>query len=426
LVLRFFKQRQAIPALAAAAAMSTKTLTILGSTGSIGCSALDVVRRFPGEFRVHALAAHSSVDRLADQVEQVRPSVAVLYEERAADELRRRRPAGGRTAIRSGMAGLLEVATERGVDLVLAGMVGAVGLEPAYAAIGAGKQLALANKEVMVLAGEFMMRRAQETGSRILPVDSEHNAIFQCLAGAAEAKVQRILLTGSGGPFRDLGVERFGEITVEQALKHPNWTMGPKITIDSATMMNKGLEVIEARWLFGLPAERIEVLIHRQSIVHSLVEFVDGSVIAQLGLPDMRTPIAYCLAWPDRLPLDLPRLSLAQVGRLDFEEIQPRKYPCLFLALDALKRGGGAPAALNGANEEVVAAYLSGAFPFPRIAGILAELMARLDQALAPAAAPTRDGVSALRDVRSVADALAADRWGREQARALIASSAAS
>ncbi len=417
--------------------MAAKTLTLLGSTGSIGRSALDVVQRFPGSFRVHALAAHSSVDRLAEQIEQVRPAVAVLFEEPAAAELRRRRPNAGRTAILSGMAGLKEAATDARVDLVLAGMVGAAGLEPAYAAIGAGKRLALANKEVMVLAGELMMARAQDTGSRILPVDSEHNAIFQCLAGAPHSQVRRILLTGSGGPFRDLPEERFGEITLEQALKHPNWSMGPKITIDSATMMNKGLEVIEAQWLFGVPAEQIEVVIHRQSIVHSLVEFVDGSVVAQLGLPDMRTPIAYCLAWPDRLPLDLPRLNLAQVGRLDFEEVQERKYPCLFLALRALKRGGGAPAALNGANEEVVDAYLSGAFPFLRIAGILKQVMARLETAtagrsarIAPAANPhgagphSANGASPLREVRSVADALSADRWGREQARDLIAASA--
>jgi 1-deoxy-D-xylulose-5-phosphate reductoisomerase len=311
------------------------------------------------------------------------------------------------------MAGLLEAATHPSVELVLAGMVGAIGLEPAYAALGAGKRLALANKEAMVLAGELMMGRAEETGACILPVDSEHNAIFQCMAGASRGEVRRILLTGSGGPFRDLPAERFGEITREQALKHPNWTMGPKITIDSATMMNKGLEVIEARWLFGVPAERIEAVIHRQSIVHSLVEFVDGSVIAQLGLPDMRTPIAYCLAWPERLALDLPRLNLTEAGRLDFEEVPERKYPCLFLALDALRRGGSAPAALNGANEEIVAAYLDGAFPFPRIAGILKDVMSRFDGAES----------SVPREVRTIADALAADGWGREQARTLIAAS---
>jgi 1-deoxy-D-xylulose-5-phosphate reductoisomerase len=411
---------------------SPKTLTLLGSTGSIGRSALDVVQRFPGSFRIHALAAHSSVDQLAEQIEQVRPAVAVLYDEAAAAELRRRKPRGGKTAVLSGMAGLLEVSTDIRVDLVLAGMVGAIGLEPAYAAIGAGKQLALANKEVMVLAGELMMGRAEETGSRILPVDSEHNAIFQCLAGASRESVDRLLLTGSGGPFRDLPEERFGEITLEQALKHPNWSMGPKITIDSATMMNKGLEVIEARWLFGIPEERIEVVIQRQQIIHSLVEFVDGSMIAQLGLPDMRIPIAYCLSWPERLSLGLPQLNLSQVGRLDFEEVQERKYPCLFLALRALKLGGGAPAVLNGANEEIVAAYLSGAFPFLHIAGILKQVMNTLEAVQTESSRSSdrtqiqTDGPNgaSLRSVRTIGDAVSADRWGREQARALIASSA--
>ena len=402
-----------------------RTLTLLGSTGSIGCSALDIVERFPGGFRIHALAAHSSVERLAAQIEHVHPQVAVLYDAEAAERLRRLKPAQGKTSILSGMEGLLEAATHPSVDLVLAGMVGAVGLEPAYAALGAGKRLALANKEAMVLAGELMMERAEETGARILPVDSEPNAIFQCLGGAPRGEVRRILLTGSGGPFRDLPEERFGEITRAQALKHPNWTMGPKITIDSATMMNKGLEVIEARWLFGLPPERIEAVIHRQSIVHSLVEFVDGCVIAQLGLPDMRTPIAYCLAWPERLPLDLPRLDLTQVGRLEFEPVPERKYPCLFLALSALRQGGPAPAALNGANEEVVAAYLNGSFPFPRIAGILKEVMTRLDPAAqaGTAGASSPLGKSVPASIRTVADALAADRWGRDQARALIAAS---
>jgi 1-deoxy-D-xylulose-5-phosphate reductoisomerase len=313
------------------------------------------------------------------------------------------------------MPGLLEVSTDPKVHQVVAGMVGAVGLRPAHAAIQAGKQVALANKEVMVLAGELMMNLAKESGTTMLPIDSEHNAIFQCLQGAPISQVERILLTGSGGPFRDLPMDQFEGITREQALNHPNWKMGPKITIDSATMMNKGLEVIETRWLFDVPPERISVLMHRQSIIHSMVEFIDGSVIAQLGMPDMRTPIAHCLAYPDRLPLALPRLNLAQVGKLEFQEVTEGRYPCLYLALRALKLGGGAPAVLNGANEEVVAAYLDGAFPFLNIAGILKRVMAQLETALEQANSPAHLGT-----IRTVDDAVAADEWGRSQARPLI------
>jgi len=410
--------------------MAEKSLCLLGSTGSIGTNTLDVVARHPGRFRVHALAAHGSVEALAEQIERYRPRLAVLYDEEAAERLRARRPGNGATAIRAGMEGLLEAVGAPEVDQVVSGMVGAIGLRPTYAAIEGGKQVAIANKETLVLAGELMVSKAAETGSRLLPMDSEHNAVFQCLAGQigngsgpapgagaaprgnGRAGLERIVLTASGGPFRDWPLERFGEITLDQALAHPNWKMGPKITIDSATMMNKGLEVIEARWLFGLPPSRIRVLIHRQSIVHSLVEFTDGSVIAQLGLPDMRTPIAYCLGYPERLALDLPRLNLAEVGRLDFEDVSPDKYGCLYLALEALELGGGAPAALNGANEAVVGAYLKGAFAFAEIHRILSRVMGRLRGALAP----RRDGgaPSWLGAVRSVDDAIAADRWGRD------------
>ncbi|MCZ6552683.1 MAG: 1-deoxy-D-xylulose-5-phosphate reductoisomerase [SAR324 cluster bacterium] len=396
--------------------MGAKTLTILGSTGSIGRNTLDVASRFPDRFRVHALAANNNVGLLREQIETYRPAVAVAYDEEAAERLRAENPRGGATAILSGMEGLLEAAGDARVEQVVSGMVGAVGLRPTYAAIDAGKQVAVANKETLVLAGELMVRRAGETGSTLLPMDSEHNAIFQCLAGDSAGALDHIVLTASGGPFRDLPLERFPEITLEQALDHPNWKMGPKITIDSATMMNKGLEVIEAHWLFGLPPERIRVLLHRQSIVHSLVTFVDGSVIAQLGLPDMRTPISYCLGYPERLSLELPRLNLAEVGRLDFEEVSPEKYGCLFLALDALELGGGAPAALNGANEEVVAAYLNGAFPFLNISEMLHRVMAELKAVLASNEAPP-----CLARIDTVDDALAADRWGREAAQRLVA-----
>jgi len=396
--------------------MADKTLTILGSTGSIGRSTLDVVSRSPGRFRVHALAAHRNLELLLSQIERYQPSVAVVYDDEAAHRLRQKRPLGGRVTVLSGMAGLVEVAVDPGVNQVVSGMVGAIGLEPTYAAIERGKEVAIANKETLVLAGELMVNLASGTGSRLLPMDSEHNAIFQCLGGNPDRMPHRIVLTASGGPFRDWPMERFADITVEQALDHPNWKMGPKITIDSATMMNKGLEVVEARWLFGLPPSRIQVLIHRQSIVHSMVEFRDGSTLAQLGLPDMRTPISYCLGWPERLPLDLPRLDLVQVGRLDFESVPETKYPCLFLALEALELGGGAPAALNGANETVVAAYLDRAFPFTSIPRILREVLGRLRAELAASTAP-----ECLGSVRTVQDAIGADRWGREAAKALIA-----
>ena len=396
--------------------MTVKTLTVLGSTGSIGRNTLDVVARFPDRYRVHALAAHSSEERLAEQIERFRPAVAVLYDAQAAQRLRDRRVAGGRTAVLSGMEGLLEVAAAPQTQHVVAGIVGAVGLRPAYAALEAGKELSVANKEVMVLAGELMMARAQDSGAALLPMDSEHNGVFQCLAGSPREAVRRIVLTASGGPFRDLAPDRFHTISKAQALAHPNWDMGPKITIDSATMMNKGLEVIEARWLFGLPPERIDVLIHRQSIVHALVEFVDGSVIAQLGLPDMRTPIACCLAHPERLPLELPRLDLAQVGRLDFAEVSEARYPCFFLALEALRLGGGMPAALNGANEVVVQAYLEDAFSFPQIAGILQRVMDRL-----AARRNSADVPACLRRIATVDDAVDADRMGRQLAAAELA-----
>ena len=395
--------------------MGEKNLTLLGSTGSIGKNTLDVVNRSPGRFRVYALAAHSNISLLREQIAAHRPALAAVYDPEAAEQLRRSLSPSSGTTILEGMEGLVEVATAAPVNLVVAGIVGAVGLRPTYAAIEAGKQVALANKETLVLAGELMMRVAEQSGSLLLPMDSEHNAIFQCLGSADRGQVARIVLTASGGPFRDLPPEQFGKITLAEALAHPNWKMGPKITVDSATMMNKGLEVIEARWLFGLEPPNVQVLIHRQSIVHSLVEFIDGSVIAQLGLPDMRVPIAYCLAYPARIPLDLPRLELAKTGRLDFEEVSEKKFPCLFMALEALRLGGGAPAALNGANEVVVASYLEDSFPFTEIAAILKKTMTLLGEASAGPAAP-----SYLLAVKSVEDAIAADEWGRQTAASLL------
>ena len=395
--------------------MKAKNLVILGSTGSIGKNTLDVVQRFPDRYRVRGLAARGSVEAIREQIERFQPDLVALFDEEAAERLRQSLPAGASPRICQGMEGLVEVAGMDGVDQVISGMVGAVGLRPTYTAIEAGRQVAIANKETLVLAGELMVNLAEKTGSRLLPMDSEHNAIFQCLSGAALNTVERILLTASGGPFRDLAPEAFSGITLEQALNHPNWVMGPKITIDSATMMNKGLEVIEARWLFNFPPEKIEVLVHRQSIVHSLVEFIDGSVIAQLGLPDMRTPIAHCLAWPERLPLDLPRLNLAETGRLEFEAVSGEKYPCLFLALEALRTGGAATAVLNGANEAVVSAYLEDSFPFTEIAVILGKVMAQHKALIGENATP-----DFLRKIQSVEDAIEADQWGRENAGKLI------
>jgi 1-deoxy-D-xylulose-5-phosphate reductoisomerase len=395
--------------------MSKQNLTILGSTGSIGKNTLDVAGRYPDKFRVHALAAHSNVDGMCGQIASFQPALAVMFDQEAAGRLRKKLPAGTCTEILTGMEGLLAISAAPEVDHVISGMVGAVGLRPTYEAIVAGKRVSIANKETLVLAGELMMGMAARTGSVVIPMDSEHSAIFQCLAGSHGGDLQRIMLTASGGPFRDLPVSEFGAITREQALDHPNWDMGPKITIDSATMMNKGLEVIEARWLFGLEADKIQVLIHRQSIIHSMVEFVDGSVIAQLGLPDMRTPIAYCLSCPDRLPLDLPRLNLAEVGKLDFEHVNEAKYPCLGLALGALAVGGCAPAVLNGANEEVVAAYLAGAFQFTEIAAILAGVMSRLDSTMGQPDAPECLGA-----ITTVEGAILADQWGRKMAKSLF------
>ena len=382
-----------------------KRLAILGSTGSIGDQTLAVVDQFPERFKVMALAAGQRADKLADQVERFSPELVSVADEAGAEILRKR--VGDRVDIRVGDAGLEAVATYP-ADLVIAGLVGAVGLAPTLAAIHAGRDIALANKEVMVMAGALVRRAVAEQGVELLPVDSEHSAIFQALAGQRAQDMERIILTASGGPFRTWDAERIAAATIEQALAHPNWDMGPKISIDSATLMNKGLEVIEARWLFDAPPEQIDVVVHPQSIVHSLVEYVDGSVLAQLGLPDMRVPIAVALAHPERLKLDLPRLELAEFGQLDFEEPDREKFPCLQLAFDALSGSEEAPAVLNAANEVSVAAFLAGRIPFPAIAAVNAEV---LEAHLA-----LRRGAV----VRELAAVIAADAWAREQAEASV------
>jgi 1-deoxy-D-xylulose-5-phosphate reductoisomerase len=350
-----------------------KRLALLGSTGSIGEQTLAVVAEFPARYRVTALAAGQRIEKLAAQVERFRPQLVAVADEAGARELRARLGAEA-PAIEIGASGLNAVA-EAPADCVVSGLVGAVGLAPTLAAIRARRDVALANKEVLVMAGALVRRELEGSGATLLPVDSEHSGAFQALAGQRREDVHKLTLTASGGPFRTWSAEQMERATVAEALKHPNWAMGPKITIDSATLANKALEVIEARWLFDLPAEKVAVVVHPQSIVHALVEYVDGSVLAQLGMPDMRVPISLALAWPERLPLALPRLDLAQQKRLDFEPPDPKRFPCLELAWDALAGGEGAPAVFNAANEVAVAAFLAGEIAFPAIARVNARVL---------------------------------------------------
>ena len=342
-----------------------KKLTILGSTGSIGRNTLDVVSRFPERFEVVALAAGENIELLAKQAQKFRPHLVSCKNEALARKLAPLLPEG--VQLKYGKEGAIACATHPEAELVVSALVGAVGLLPTYEAIRAGKDIALANKETLVMAGPLVTEEAKRRRIKLLPVDSEHSAIFQALQAGKKEEVFRLILTASGGPFRTRPKEEFATITREEALRHPNWQMGAKITIDSATLMNKGLEVIEAHFLFGLSPERIIVKIHPQSIVHSLVEFQDGSVIAHLGIPDMRIPIAYALSYPERLPLDLPRLDLVAVSPLTFEEPDLERFPCLKLAYEALRLGGTAPAILNAANEVAVEAFLEGKIRFDLI-----------------------------------------------------------
>ncbi len=380
-----------------------KRLAILGSTGSIGVSTLDVVARFPDRFEVTALAAGKNLIRFGEQIRAFRPSLVSVAREDDVPALRRAVPDYG-GAVVWGTEGLHDVATHVPADLVVAALVGALGLPPTLAAVRAGKDVALANKEALVVSGELMTREAARRGVRLLPVDSEHNAVFQALHGHRRADVKRIILTASGGPFLHRSADDFACIRVADALQHPTWKMGDKITIDSATLMNKGLEVIEARWLFDLPTAQVSVMVHPQSIVHSMVEYVDGSVLAQLGIPDMRVPISYVLAYPERLPLEaLPSLNLAEVARLEFLEPDFDKFPCLGLAYTALERGGTCPAVLNAANEVTVGRFLAGRLAFPDIANVNARVLAAHE----PRTADDLDRI------------LAADAWARERAEAL-------
>ncbi len=351
-----------------------RQLTILGSTGSIGVSTLDVVARHPDRYRVFALSGNSRIDVLAEQCQRFRPRYAVAGSHSGAKKLRDRVPA--ETRVLWGDQALADVASDDAVDSVMAAIVGAAGLLPTLAAARAGKRVLLANKEALVMAGDLFMAAVAEGGATLLPIDSEHNAIFQCLPPAGiKAGVSRILLSASGGPFRDMPLSKLAAMTPDQACAHPNWDMGRKISVDSATMMNKGLELIEACWLFGVSPERVEVVIHPQSIIHSLVAYVDGSTLAQLGNPDMRTPIAHALAWPERIEAGVEPLDLIRVGRLDFSAPDLERFPCLELAMAAARTGGDAPAALNAANEVAVAAFLGGSIRFTDIARVVASVM---------------------------------------------------
>lgn len=349
-----------------------KNIALLGSTGSIGQQTLDVVRRFPDHFRIVALAARSNVSLLEQQVREFEPSLVACFADAPSVEVAARAAFPG---VVLGEQGLLEVATHPQADIVVAATSGLMGLEPTLAAIRAGKTIALANKETLVMAGHLVMREAQRSGVSILPVDSEHSAIWQCLRGEQSKEVNRLLLTASGGPFRRATFEQIRSVTVEQALAHPTWRMGPKITIDSATLMNKGLEVLEAHWLFDIPYERIDVIVHPESIIHSMVEFVDGSLKMQASLPSMHLPILDALSYPARLNTAgkglVRELHWSDVGQLNFEALDETRFPCFRLALDAARRGGTYPSVLVGADEEAVALFLGGKIEFSRIAELI-------------------------------------------------------
>jgi len=377
-----------------------RKIAILGATGSIGSSTLDLLERSPDRFEVVAVTAATNAEALADIARRTGAKLAVIADETKLDALRQGL-AGASCEAAAGEGALAEAASGD-ADLVIAAIVGCAGLTPVMAAIEAGKTVALANKEALVTAGDLMIGAAAKHDATILPVDSEHNAIFQCLAGSRAEHVSRIILTASGGPFRTASRDALASVTPAQAVAHPNWSMGAKISVDSATLMNKGLELIEAHYLFGLPSERIDIVIHPQSTVHSLVEFVDGSVLAQLGAPDMRIPIAYALAWPERLETPAERLDLAALGRLDFAAPDLDRFPALRIAREAMEAGGAAPVVLNAANEVAVDGFLKGRIRFPDIARAV-------EQALAE---------SALAAPQSIADVLEIDRTTRARVEA--------
>ncbi len=380
-----------------------KSIALLGSTGSIGVSTLDLVRRFPDQFRVSGLVAGRNLKLLAAQIREFLPEWVSIQDRDGISHLRELL-GRHKVEILWGESGATAIATASSVDVVLAAIVGGAGLVPTLEAVRVGKQVALANKEALVMAGEIFVREAKKKGVRLLPVDSEHSAVFQCLQGSRREEVDRIILTASGGPFLRASLESLNRVTVKQALKHPNWKMGPKITVDSATMMNKGLEVVEARWLFDLKPDQVEVVIHPQSIVHSMVRYQDGSILAQLGMPDMRIPIAYALSYPHRLKADWQALELTRLGELTFLSVENRRYPALRLAYRALEQGGTMPAVLNAANEVAVAAFLAERIGFRDIHRIIEKTM----------------DAHVVSRPKAVEEILEVDRWAREKAEALI------
>jgi 1-deoxy-D-xylulose-5-phosphate reductoisomerase len=380
-----------------------KRLAILGSTGSIGVQALDVAARFPDRFEVVALAAGRNTKLILEQILRHRPRLVAVADREAARTVREAAPRG--IEVLEGEAGVCALAAHPDVDFVLAAISGGAGLRSTAAAVEAGKPVGLANKESLVLAGELLLARAASRGAAILPVDSEHSAIHQSLVGHNHAEVRRLILTASGGPLRCVPAGELAAVTPARALKHPNWSMGDKITIDSATLMNKGLEVIEARWLFGVEPSRIDIVVHPESVVHSMVEYIDGSVVAQLGISDMRGPISYAMGHPGRLPLDLAPLDLARLGKLTFEPPDPERFPAFTLAYRALERGGTSPAVLSGADEAAVAAFLAGRCSFTQIAEICADVL----EAHAP------------EPLRSVDQAFDASDLGRREAERRVA-----
>jgi 1-deoxy-D-xylulose-5-phosphate reductoisomerase len=382
--------------------MNRKRVVILGATGSIGESALKVARDIPERMEIVGLAAKSNAQKLAAAANEVRPESVCLVNETQIDVLRRALDYEPR--VFSGESGLLEIACLTNADMVLVAIVGTGGLRPALAAIKAGKDLAVASKEILVMAGEIVMREAHDKSVHVLPVDSEHNAIFQCLEGKQPADVRRIILTASGGPFRETPQSDFDSITPEQALKHPTWNMGPKITVDSATLFNKGLEMIEAHWLFGVEMDRVEVIVHPQSIVHSMVEFTDGSTLAQLSYSNMCFPIQYAVTWPDRVPNSLPPLDFSKVSKLEFATPRYDDFPALNLARRAGEIGGTLPAVMNAANEIAVAAFLDRKVRFPEIWGIVEQVMNQHT----PVAHADLDAI------------LGADQWARAQAQGCV------
>jgi 1-deoxy-D-xylulose-5-phosphate reductoisomerase len=385
------------------AAGARRAVAVLGSTGSVGVQALDLIGRFPERFEVVALAAGRNAELLARQIETHRPRLAAIVEE---DQRAVLQPAARRVRceIVAGKEGLLAAASYPAADLVVAAVVGAAGLPATYEALKAGKTVALANKESLVMAGALLMQTVRETGALLLPVDSEHSAVHQCLRGSRSEDVRRIVLTASGGPFRTTPLDEMAGVTPEQALRHPIWDMGKKISIDSATLMNKGLEVIEARWLFDLEADRLDVLLHPQSIVHSMVEMVDGSVLCQMGVPDMRAPIQYALGYPERFAGPVPAPDLAILGRLEFFPVDRNRFPSLDLAYGALRAGGTAPAVLNAANEIAVHAFLSRRLDFPGIPRLVESVLQRHRPA----------------PVTSIEGVLQADAWSREAAEEIL------